>query len=89
MDTVPATDINHPFHMGDLINLDVRNGVGVLRHTTNRVTLAPGRLSIFDADGSAIVVHTQSDTYCDEETDLKKGCAGGAREACGIIRPVK
>jgi len=89
MDAIPATDINHPFHMGDLINLDVRNGVGTLRHTTNRVTLAPGRLSIFDADGSAIVVHTQADTYCDEESDLKKGCAGGAREACGVIRLVK
>jgi Cu-Zn family superoxide dismutase len=88
-DTVPATDINHPFHMGDLINLDVRNGVGLLRHTTNRVTLAPGRLSIFDADGSAIVVHTQADTYCNEESDLRKGCAGGAREACGVIRLVK
>ncbi len=89
MDTVPATDINHPFHMGDLINLDVKDGVGALRHTTNRITLAPGRLSLFDADGSAIIVHTQADTYCDEESDLKKGCAGGAREACGIIRPVK
>jgi superoxide dismutase, Cu-Zn family len=85
-DTVPATDINHPFHMGDLINLDVKDGVGTLRHTTNRVTLAPGRLSVFDADGSAIIVHAQADTYCDEESDLKKGCAGGAREACGIIR---
>ena len=89
MDTVPATDVNHPFHMGDLINLDVKSGVGSLRHTTNRVTLAPGRLSIFDADGSAIVVHTQADTYCDEESDLRKGCAGGAREACGVIRLVK
>ena len=88
-DTVPATDINHPFHMGDLINLDVKNGVGTLRHTTNRVTLAPGRLSIFDADGSAIIVHAQADTYCDKESDLRKGCAGGAREACGIIRLVK
>jgi Cu/Zn superoxide dismutase len=46
-------------------------------------------LSIFDADGSAIVVHTQADTYCDEESDLRKGCAGGAREACGVIRLVK
>ena len=85
-DTVPATDINHPFHMGDLINLDVKDGVGTLRHTTSRVTLAPGRLSLFDADGSAIIVHAQPDTYCDEESDLKKGCAGGAREACGIIK---
>jgi superoxide dismutase, Cu-Zn family len=89
LDTVPATDINHPFHMGDLINLDVRNGTGSLRHTTNRVTLAPGRLSVLDADGSAMVVHTQADTYCDEESDLKKGCAGGTREACGVIRLVK
>jgi Cu-Zn family superoxide dismutase len=89
LDTMPATDINHPFHMGDLINLDVKNGVGTFRHTTNRVTLAPGRLSLFDADGSAIVVHTQPDTYCDEESELKKGCAGGTREACGVIRLVK
>jgi superoxide dismutase, Cu-Zn family len=88
-DVVPATDINHPFHMGDLVNLDVSDGVGTLKHTTNRITLAPGRLSVFDADGSAIVVHTQPDTYCDEESDLKKGCAGGAREACGVIRPAK
>jgi Cu-Zn family superoxide dismutase len=88
-DTVPATDINHPFHMGDLINLDVKNGVGTLEHTTSRVTLSPGRLSVFDADGSAIIVHAKPDTYCDEETELKKGCAGGAREACGILKPAK
>ena len=88
-DAIPATDINHPFHMGDLINLEVKDGVGKLRHTTNRVTLSPGRLSIFDTDGSAIIVHSQPDTYCDEESDLKKGCAGGAREACGILRPAK
>jgi Cu-Zn family superoxide dismutase len=89
MDTTPATDVNHPFHMGDLINLDVKNGVGTFKHTTSRITLSPGRLSVFDADGSAIVVHTQPDTYCDEESELKKGCAGGTREACGVIRLVK
>ncbi len=88
-DTTPATDVNHPFHMGDLINLDVRNGVGTLEHVTNRITLAPGRLTAFDADGSAIVVHTQPDTYCDEESDLKKGCAGGARDACGVLKPAR
>jgi Cu-Zn family superoxide dismutase len=87
-DATPATDINHPFHMGDLINLEVKNGVGTLTHTTNRVTLSPGRLSVFDADGSSIIVHTQADTYCDEETELKKGCAGGAREACAVLKPV-
>jgi superoxide dismutase, Cu-Zn family len=86
---VPAADINHPFHMGDLINLEIKDGVGYLRHTTNRVTLSPGRLGIFDADGSSIIVHAQQDTYCDEESDLKPGCAGGARDACGVIRLIE
>jgi Cu-Zn family superoxide dismutase len=86
-DEVPASDINHPYHMGDLINIDVKNGKGSMMHTTNRVTLSPGRLSIFDDDGSSFIIHTNSDTYCDEESDLKKGCAGGPRDACGIIRP--
>ena len=83
---VPANDINHPYHMGDLINIEVRGGVGYMTHTTNRITLSPGRLSIFDADGSSFIIHAKEDTYCDEESDLKKGCAGGARDACGIIR---
>ncbi len=84
-DEVPASDINHPYHMGDLINIEVKNGKGTMMHTTNRITLSAGRLSIMDEDGSAFVIHTNSDTYCDEESDLKKGCAGGARDACGII----
>jgi Cu-Zn family superoxide dismutase len=85
-DDVPAADINHPYHMGDLINIEVKNGKGEMVHTTNRVTLSPGRLGILDGDGSAFIIHTNPDTYCDEEADLKKGCAGGARDACGIIR---
>ena len=84
-DEVPAADINHPYHMGDLVNIDVKNGKGSMMHTTDRITLSPGRLSILDADGSAFIIHTHEDTYCDEESDLKKGCAGGARDACGII----
>jgi len=83
---VPAADINHPYHMGDLINIEVKNGTGDMMHTTNRVTLSPGRLGILDADGSAFIIHTKPDTYCDEDAELKKGCAGGARDACGIIR---
>ena len=85
-ETVPATDINHPYHMGDLINIEVKNGRGSMKHTTNRVTLSPGRLSLFDADGSSFIIHTNEDTYCDQESDLKKGCAGGPRDACGIIK---
>jgi len=85
-DQVPATDINHPYHMGDLINIEVEIGKGSMTHTTNRVSLSPGRLSLFDADGSSFIIHTNEDTYCDQESDLKKGCAGGSRDACGIIK---
>lgn len=85
----PATDINHPFHMGDLVNLAVRDGKGTMKTTTTRVTLSPGRLTLFDTDGSAFIIHTKEDTYCDQETELRKGCAGGARDACGIIRLAK
>ena len=87
-DEVPAKDINHPYHMGDLINLEVKDGVGHMTHTTNRITLSPGRLSILDENGSSFIIHTNEDTYCDEESDLKKGCAGGPRDACGIIKAV-
>jgi Cu-Zn family superoxide dismutase len=85
-DNVPASDINHPYHMGDLVNIEVKNGKGSMMHTTNRITLSAGRLSILDEDGSAFIIHTNEDTYCDEESDLKKGCAGGARDACGVIK---
>jgi Cu-Zn family superoxide dismutase len=85
-DTVPASDINHPYHMGDLVNIEVKNGKGSMMHTTNRVTLSPGRLTLFDDDGSSFIIHTNEDTYCDQESDLKKGCAGGSRDACGIIK---
>ena len=85
-DAVPATDINHPYHMCDLINIEVKNGKGSMKHTSNRVTLSAGRLSLFDADGSSFIIHTYEDTYCDQESDLKKGCAGGPRDACGIIK---
>ena len=86
--TPDAPDFNHPFHMGDLINLPVTDGVGEMRTSTNRITLSPGRLSIFDEDGSAFIIHTKKDTYCDHEEELEGGCAGGARDACGIIRRI-
>ena len=86
---------NHPFHMGDLVNIEVRNGIGVMHTTTNRITLSEGRLSIFDEGagddaGSAFIIHTNPDLYCDlvDEDELVAGCAGGPRDACGIIEPV-
>jgi Cu-Zn family superoxide dismutase len=79
-----SPDGNHPFHLGDLINIEINaGGSGSLHTTTTRVTLSPGPLSLFDADGSALIIHTDPDTYCPEGE--AKGCAGGARAACGII----
>lgn len=83
--TPDAPDFNHPFHMGDLTNITVVNGVGKLHAVTNRVALSDGRLSVFDQDGSAFIIHTNEDLYCDQDSELNPGCAGGARDACGII----
>ena len=79
-----SPDGNHPYHLGDLINIEVNAaGSGTLHTTTSRLTLSAGPLSLFDADGSALIIHTAADTYCPEGE--AKGCAGGARAACGII----
>lgn len=68
-------------HGGDLPNL-VADLSGKTRYeaTTDRVTLGDGRLSVFDADGSALVIHEQAD---DQRTD-PTGNSGG-RVACGVI----
>jgi Cu-Zn family superoxide dismutase len=79
--STPA-DANHPFHMGDLSNLEAnQRGNAFLLYATSRVSLSPGPLSLFDADGSAIVVHANPDTG---QTGVN-GAAGGARIACGVI----
>ena len=84
---VPVT-ANHPFHSGDLLNIDVDSrGRGFMNHVTNRVALSAGQLSIFDLDGASIVVHALPDTYCPDPSD--PNCAGGGRVACGIIEPVQ
>jgi Cu-Zn family superoxide dismutase len=82
----PSPDGNHPFHSGDLINVEVKRGHGTMRTTTSRITLSPGPLSVFDLDGSAIIIHSQPDTYCPGGEIA--GCAGGARAACGKIELV-
>lgn len=82
----PSPDGNHPFHAGDLINIVARpGGLGFMHTTTSRVTLSPGPLSLFDADGSSFIIHVNPDTYCPD--GVVAGCAGGARVACGIIVP--
>jgi superoxide dismutase, Cu-Zn family len=77
-------DANHPFHMGDVPNLEVAaNGSGTMKISTSRVTLSDGPLSLFDADGSAIIIHANPDQGITGAP--KSGVSGGPRAACGVI----
>ncbi len=68
-------------HAGDLPNLEAdASGKASYKTTTNRVTLDEGQLSIFDADGSALVIHASAD---DQVTDPAGN--SGARVACGVL----
>ena len=77
-------DANHPFHMGDLPNLDVdASGKGSMKVVTTRVTLSDGPVSLFDEDGSAIIIHGNPDQMITGAP--KSGVSGGPRVACGVI----
>ena len=68
-------------HAGDLPNLTVAaDGTGRLETTTERLTLGSGSTSVFDADGSALVVHAGPDDFRTDPT----GNSGG-RAACGAL----
>jgi Cu-Zn family superoxide dismutase len=68
-------------HAGDLPNLTVAaDGTGSLDAVTPRATLRSGPASLFDADGSALVIHAGAD---DQKTDPAGN--SGARVACGVI----
>jgi Cu-Zn family superoxide dismutase len=78
-------DANHPFHLGDLPQLLVgANGQGTLNAVTTRVTLSDSPLSLFDADGSAIVLHGDPDPGITGQPG--SGVSGGPRVACGVIQ---
>jgi Cu-Zn family superoxide dismutase len=68
-------------HAGDLPNL-VADAAGRARYevTTSLVTVSAGLVSIFDGDGSALVIHAQED---DQKTDPTGN--SGARVACGVL----
>jgi superoxide dismutase, Cu-Zn family len=68
-------------HSGDLPNLEVNaDGSGRLYATTDRVTLGPDGPTLFDADGSALVIHAMED---DQQTDPSGD--SGDRLACGTV----
>jgi superoxide dismutase, Cu-Zn family len=68
-------------HAGDLPNMLVaKDGTGRFEAFTDGMTLKSGATSVFDKDGSALVVHAGVDDYTTDPT----GNAGD-RAACGII----
>jgi Cu-Zn family superoxide dismutase len=78
--------LNNPSgaHAGDLPNLVVAaDGTGVLDAVTERLTLSPGPNSIFDADGSAVIIHTNADDQVTNPT----GNSGGRIAGGVIVRP--
>jgi superoxide dismutase, Cu-Zn family len=71
-------------HAGDLPNLVVNeDGVGHLNARTDRVTLGDGAATLFDADGSAFIIHANQD---DQVTNVGNG-GSGARVACAVVVP--
>jgi Cu-Zn family superoxide dismutase len=68
-------------HAGDLPNLEAdASGNASGQVLTDRVTLDEGQLSVFDADGTALVIHAGAD---DQMTDPAGN--SGARVACGVL----
>jgi Cu-Zn family superoxide dismutase len=73
----------HGFHAGDLPNVHVAaDGKVTFEVLADQVTLEDSKNSLFDHDGSAIVIHSGPDDY-------KSNPSGNAghRIACGVITP--
>ncbi len=72
-------------HAGDAPNLVTpASGVGKVAFSTGRVLLTPGPTTLFDADGSAIVVHANPDDQVSQPAGNS-----GARIACGVVRTIQ
>lgn len=74
---------NHPYHLGDLPNLVVdEEGNATYNALTSRVTLSEGPLTLFDDNGSAIIIHQLTDQQKAGGTAAE---SGGGRIACGVV----
>ena len=68
-------------HAGDLPNITVApDGTGRMETTTEQLSLGSGPSSVFDADGSALIVHAAADDFKTDPTGNS-----GARIACGVL----
>ena len=72
-------------HAGDNPNITVgTDGRGKASFTTDRITLTAGQIGLFDADGSALVIHALPDDQLSQPAGNS-----GARIACGVVRAAK
>jgi Cu-Zn family superoxide dismutase len=70
-------------HAGDLPNLTVNaDGTGSFDANTKMVTLTSGPMSVFDSDGTALIIHALAD---DQKTDPSGNSDG--RIACAVLQP--
>jgi len=78
---------NHPYHLGDLqyIKISVL-GKGRMETFSNSFTLSDSPTSLFDSDGSAVILHKLVDQ---KKAGGTADEAGGGRQACGVIQLVK
>lgn len=78
--------LNNPAgpHAGDAPNFTVEvNGTARVQFVTDRITITAGGATLFDADGSSLVVHA----LADDQVSQPSGSSGD-RIACGVLRKV-
>ncbi len=71
-------------HAGDAPNFTVEaNGTAHVEFVTDRVTITAGSATLFDSDGSSLVVHAAADDQMSQPAGNS-----GERIACGVVRKV-
>lgn len=80
----------HGPHAGDLPNLEVGpDSVGAAVMKASMVTLGEGVNSLFDTDGSAVVIHEKADDDNVQADSTNTAGNAGKRVACGVIEWLK
>lgn len=71
-------------HAGDAPNFTTgSNGLADVEFVTDRVTVTGGAATLFDADGSSIVIHSSADDQVSQPAGNS-----GERIACGVLRQI-